>query len=439
MLDAMQRKASVPAGKYLQAGFRAPETRATLSYYPEAFVLSLFVNAVLTDFAIEEILSFEDFDKDLSREKRKRGGHMARLFETAEINGMRTANRFVRSATYEGLASEDGKVTPALTKMMRDLAAGGVGLVITSHAYVNRAGQAGPWQLGAYKDELVPGLEEMAEAVHEADGKIVLQLAHAGYHAFTKATGLQAAAPSDPGLSRNPCHVLTIGEIEQIKKDFAKAAERAKAAGFDGVQIHAAHGYLLSQFLSPLYNRRTDAYGGSAENRARAAAEVLQSVRQAVGQDFPVLVKMNCRDFHDKGLELEDSLKAAVILEENGMDALELSGGLIINQRFIPSRKGIHSEDREAYYEDEARAFKERISVPLMLVGGIRSYTAAERIAEQGTADYISMARPLIREPGLINRWKSGYTEKSACISDNQCFKGIQAGLGVYCVTAADT
>lgn len=364
---------------------------------------------------------------------------MAQLFETTEINSMTLANRFVRSATYEGLADEDGTVTPALIKMMTDLARGGVGLIISSHAYVSKEGKAGPGQLGTYKDELVPGLSEMTDAVHEAGGKILLQLAHAGYHAYTPATGEPHCAPSDLGISKTPRHALTAEEISQIKENFALAARRAKTAGFDGVQIHAAHGYLLSQFLSPYYNRRTDEYGGSTENRARAAIEVLRAVRQAVGKDFPVLIKMNCRDFHENGLELEDSLKAAQMVAENGIDAIELSGGLLINKRFTPSRIGRPSENQKPYYEEEARAFKKKINVPLILVGGNRSYAAAERFVSQGTADYIAMARPLIREPGIVNRWKTGNLEDSACLSDNQCYQGIRAGLGVYCVTAEKT
>jgi 2,4-dienoyl-CoA reductase-like NADH-dependent reductase (Old Yellow Enzyme family) len=364
---------------------------------------------------------------------------MPQLFEVTEINGMTLANRFVRSATYEGLAAEDGGVTPALVQMNKTLAEGGVGLIISSHAYVSREGQAGPGQLGAYKDELVPGLADMAHAVHEAGGRIILQLAHAGYHTSDRITGLPAVAPSDIGLSKTPRHVLTIEEIVEIGRKFALAAQRAQNAGFDGVQIHAAHGYLLSQFLSPYYNRRQDAYGGSIENRARAVIEVLQGIRKTVGEAFPVLVKMNGRDFHENGLELEDSLQAAQMLADNGIDAIELSGGLVINEKLSPSRKGIHSESQEAYFEPEARAFKKKINVPLVLVGGNRSFDVAQRLVSEGTADYISMARPLICEPGLINRWKSESTGKSACVSDNQCFKGIQEGRGVYCVTAEKT
>jgi len=361
---------------------------------------------------------------------------MTQLFETTRINGMHLDNRFVRSATYEGLAAEDGAVTPALIGKMSELAKGGVGLIISSHAYVSEEGQAGPWQLGAYKDALVPGLKDMADAVHAAGGKIVLQLAHAGYHAFTQATGRPAVAPSEPGMSKTPRHVLTPDEIQQIRDKFVNAARMAQNAGFDGVQIHAAHGYLLSQFLSPHYNRRTDQYGGGIENRVRAAAEILLAIRREVGASYPVLVKINCRDFCDSGLELPDSLKASEILVENSIDAIELSGGLLVNDKLTPSRKGIHSEKEEAYFETEAKAFKTKIGVPLILVGGNRSYPVADRIISEGTADYISMARPLIREPGLINRWRSGDLKRSACVSDNQCFKGIQAGMGVYCVTA---
>lgn len=361
---------------------------------------------------------------------------MPRLFEETQINNMKLRNRFVRSATYEGIADEDGAATPVLVEMMKALAAGGVGLIISSHAYVSRAGQAGPWQLGAYKDDLMPGLRDMADAVHEAGGKIVLQLAHAGFHAHTGLTGQPAVAPSDPGISKTPRHALHTEEIAAIREDFALAARRAKAAGCDGVQIHAAHGYLLSQFLSPHYNRRTDAYGGTAENRARAAVEVLRAIRAEVGENYPVLIKMNGRDFHENGLELKDSLQTAKMLEKNGIDAIELSGGLVINEKYLPTRKNIHTEAQEAYHEPEAIAFRKEISVPLILVGGIRSFPVAEGIVSRGTADYVAMARPFIREPDLVNRWKSENPEKSACVSDNQCFTGIREGRGVYCVTA---
>ena len=190
-----------------------------------------------------------------------------------------------------------------------------MGLIISGHTYVRQEGQASPWQLGVYKDELIPGLREMTAAVHEAGGKIVMQLAHAGHFAPEKLTGQTPVVASDyEGLSRTPRKELTVQDIQDLVAAFADAAQRAKSAGFDGVQIHAAHGYLLSQFLSPVFNRRADGYGGSIENRARIHVEVIHAIRKAVGKAFPVLIKMNCRDFAENGLSLEDSLIAGAVL-----------------------------------------------------------------------------------------------------------------------------
>ena len=360
---------------------------------------------------------------------------MSKLFEPTTINSLKLANRFVRSATYEGLAGDDGSATPALIDLLVRLARGGVGLIISSHAYIKPEGQAGPRQLGVYADALVPGLREMTRAVHEAGGKIVLQLAHAGGFARPQGTGLTPLAPSNAeGLYKNPPKEMTLTDIQEVTEGFGLAALRAKTAGFDGVQIHAAHGYLLSQFVSPLLNRRLDEFGGTLENRYRALGQVLKKIRGAVGPDFPVLVKLNSRDFLEGGLALEDSLEIGVRLREDGLDAIELSGGVLISKNLSPSRAGITAEDKEAYFAEEARAFKKKISLPLLLVGGVRSFSVAERIVDQGVADYISMCRPFIREPGLIQRWRSGDLRPALCLSDNQCFRTIMSAEGLYCV-----
>jgi 2,4-dienoyl-CoA reductase-like NADH-dependent reductase (Old Yellow Enzyme family) len=362
---------------------------------------------------------------------------MSHLFESAKIGTMLLANRFVRSATWEGLATVDGAVTPELVKAIEELARGGVGLIISSHAYVRPEGQAGPRQLGAYKDELVPGLRRMAAAARENGAKMVLQLAHAGCFAAEELTGtpplvVSAAVDSDDPPGRE----VSATGIRDLVRAFADAARRAKAAGFDGVQIHAAHGYLLSQFLSPRFNRRTDAYGGGIRQRSRASVEVIEAVREVLGRDTPLLVKMNCRDWAEGGLEPDDAIQAAVLLQEAGADAIEISSGLPRFSKFTPVRPGIDSEEKEAYHQAEATAFKKRLKVPLVLVGGIRSFAVAERLVNGGVCDFISMCRPFIREPGLVNRWKSGDRQSAACTSDNLCFGPIRKGDGFYCVTA---
>jgi 2,4-dienoyl-CoA reductase-like NADH-dependent reductase (Old Yellow Enzyme family) len=361
---------------------------------------------------------------------------MSTLFESSAINGMQLANRFVRSATWEGMAQDDGSVTPKLIKTMTALAAGGVGLIISSHAFVSPEGQATPWQIGIYKDELIPGLKKMAGEVHAHGGKIVMQLAHAGAFAMEKLTGLPAYVVSDfEGLAAAQRKELGAQDIEKIIRAFAAAARRAQTAGFDGVQLHSGHGYFLSQFLSPLFNRRRDDYGGDVRRRVKIHGEVLQAVREAVGPDYPILIKMNCQDFQEGGLSLEESVAAAKLLAEAGLDAIEVSGGLLTGGNLSPSRPGIDAVAKEAYFQEEARAFKQAIKIPVILVGGIRSLEVAEQLVAAGTADYISMSRPFIREPDLVKRWQAGDRRKAECTSDNLCFRPGFKGEGIYCLS----
>jgi 2,4-dienoyl-CoA reductase-like NADH-dependent reductase (Old Yellow Enzyme family) len=340
---------------------------------------------------------------------------MTQLFEPSEINGMVLPNRFIRSATWDGLATDDGASTPQMVALLAKLAQGGVGLIITGHAYVHPHGQHQPWQLGIDREERMPGLQSMADAVHENGGNIVIQLGYGGAY-----------------LSKSRVRNMTSQDIRALVTSYGKAAERAKRAGFDGIQIFAAHGFFLSQMLCPRYNDRTDDYGGDIRNRARILLQVTQEIRNIVGSDYPVLVKLNCRDFVENGLALEESIQVGAMLGEKGIDAIELSGGLLNNPNLM--KAGIHTQEEEAYFQDEARAFKKKIGVPLILVGGIRSYQIAERLIIDGTADYISMCRPFISEPDLINRWKAGDHSKSACISCNHCIEQAKKGEGICCV-----
>jgi 2,4-dienoyl-CoA reductase-like NADH-dependent reductase (Old Yellow Enzyme family) len=361
---------------------------------------------------------------------------MSRLFESVRIGSLTTTNRFVRSATWEGLADDDGRVTPRLIDRTNELARGGVGLIITGHAFVSPEGRAGRWQLGIYSDDFIPGLSEMVASVHRLGGKIAAQLAHAGCQARRSLTGLEAMGPSPYANSPElPAREMTDDDIEAVTRAFVEAAIRSQAAGFDAVQIHAAHGYLLSQFLSPYFNKRTDRYGGAIENRTRFLTDVVQAIKRAVAPDYPAFVKMNSEDFLDPGLTADEMVQAALVLERNGASAIELSGGTFFSGRNIPSRKGKPRQgEPEAYYESAARRYKEKAKVPLMLVGGIRSIETAERLVAEGLTDYISLSRPLIREPGLVDRWKSGDRRPATCISDSGCFAPGFEGRGISCV-----
>jgi len=363
---------------------------------------------------------------------------MAEIFEPTNLNGLELKNRLVRSATWEGLATADGAVTPALVRIHEDLAEGGVGLIISSYMYVQKIGKQSAGQIGVYSDQMNPGLAELAQAVSDRDGKIVAQIVHCGGQADRRQTGgLQPVAPSsieDPGYPLLP-RELTIDEIHEIIDDFATAATRLRKAGFDGVQLHGAHGYLLAQFLSPLRNQRTDQYGGSLENRARLCLEVYRAVRSAVGPDFPVMIKLNVNDFLDGSTTEEDSCYLAAALAAEGIDAIEVSGGTPGSGKLGAARPNIKKPTDEAYFLPQAEAIRRAApSVPLMLVGGMRSPEIMEEILAAGTADYFSMSRPLIREPGLPARWQSGDRRRAACISCLGCFGPARKGEGISCV-----
>lgn len=357
------------------------------------------------------------------------------LFQPARIGSLTIPNRFVRSATWEGLAAPDGGCTEELVGLMGELAAGGVGLIISSHAHVRPEGFAVRGQLGVDRDDCIPGLARMAGAAHDNGGRIVLQLAHGGVLAGTQLTGHPAFAPSqEGGPEKTRRREMSQADIADTVKAYGEAALRAKRAGFDGVQVHAAHGYLLNQFLSPWFNRRTDQYGGSIENRARIILEILASIRGAVGGEYPVLVKINSEDFLEGGLTREDSQLAAILIAKAGADAIELSGGTLLSGRLSPSRAKIDTVEQEAYFRDAAKALKPKLRIPLILVGGIRSFEVAEGLVLDGVADFISMSRPFIREPGLVNRWKRGDRSRATCLSDNRCFGPPMRGTGFYCV-----
>jgi 2,4-dienoyl-CoA reductase-like NADH-dependent reductase (Old Yellow Enzyme family) len=361
---------------------------------------------------------------------------MSKLFEATTIQNMQLDNRFVRSATGLGAAADDGTCTSGIVDAMVKLARGGVGLIITGHAYVDKVGQAGPRQMGCHNDSMLPGLTAMAQAVHQAGGKVALQIAHAGLLADTEQTGQDPLGPSPMQTENGPVgRAMTAGELDDMVAAFASAASRAVQAGCDAVQIHSAHGYGLGQFISPFFNKRTDEYGGSVENRARMHRRVIAAVREAVGDAYPILIKMNVVDLLDGGLSKEEMVEACVLLEQAGIDAIELSGGTT-----YALRKGqieltpFPTKKKTVYYRDAAELYKTKVDVPLMLVGGIRSFETSEELVERGVADYISLCRPLIREPDLVKRWKAGDRRKADCISDNLCGYAIMQGKDLHCV-----
>lgn len=359
---------------------------------------------------------------------------MPTLFGEVSLAGMKLRNRFVRSATFEGMADSTGAARDALVELTEELSRGEVGLIISSHAYVEPRGRVRPSQLGVHNDSLVPSLARLAQAAHAHGSMTVMQIAHGGCTANEPAG--EWVGPSSLTLpDGRSCRELSRAEIAGIVDDFRRAARRAMEAGFDGVQIHSAHAYLLGQFLSPYFNRRTDDYGGKLVNRARIHLEVLNAVRNEIGDDVPVLIKMNSDDFIDGGFTRKEMVEVAGMLEEEGISAVEISGGTPLSPADRGfSRPGLQPAEEEVYYLDAARMYKEEVSVPLVLVGGIRTFTVARKLVEDGTADFIALSRPLIREPHLVKRWHDGDTSTATCIHCNQCFGPARSGEGMYCI-----
>jgi len=362
---------------------------------------------------------------------------MPEMFEKAAIRGMTLRNRLVRSATWEGLAAEDGSVTDTLVDMLRDVARGGAGLVIPGFALIGLDGKGLPRGTGVFDDAQVPGLKRIADALAAEGARSCLQLVHCGARSDPDAIAGGAihgpsAVPAREGGSV-PVE-LDAGRIARIVWSFAEAARRAAQAGFDAVQIHAAHGFLVSQFLSPYFNRRTDAYGGSPKKRSRFALEVLGAVREAVGPDFPVLAKLNGEDFSVPGMTAWEAEQTAVLLEKAGLDAVEVSGGIPAAGGLGASRTGIRAGADEAYFAPQARRIREAVGIPVILTGGLRSLPAIERVLGEGACDLVGLSRPLIREPDLVERWRSGDREPARCISCNRCAQAGREGRGVHCV-----
>jgi 2,4-dienoyl-CoA reductase-like NADH-dependent reductase (Old Yellow Enzyme family) len=361
---------------------------------------------------------------------------MRTLFDETKINGMILSNRLVRSATWEGMCKADGRPTEKLAACYANLAKGGVGLIITGYTFVSPQGKQLPGQMGIHSDDFVSEMKALTAAVHHLGGRICLQLVHAGGQTGSKTTGCQPVAPSAVQTAQFPelPAALTREEIAGLVSLFAAGAERAREYGFDAVQLHASHGYLINQFLSPLTNRRDDHYGGSVENRTRFLLEVFRAVRSAVGNEFPLLVKLNGADNLEGGLDVDDALYAAKALDEEGVDALEISSGTPASGALSPVRQGIETREQEAYNLSLAYRIKGAVSCPVMVVGGLRTFELAAGIVRREEADYIALARPFIREPHLARRWQEGDEARARCISCNGCFKpGLKEG-GIYCI-----
>ncbi len=354
------------------------------------------------------------------------------LFEPYSINHLHLRSRLVRSATAEYMADEQGRPLPSLSGLYRRLARGGVGLIISGHMYVHPSGKAHREMTGVYDDDLLPGLAGLAQAVHDEGGRIVAQINHGGMDCDQDCIA-EPIAPSrvGPELSARGARQMGAREVLTLIEAFGQAAHRIQRAGFDGVQIHAAHGYLIYQFLNPLTNHRQDEWGGSPRRRRKFLRAVCASIRDRVGPDFPLLIKLGLMDGLDGGLSPQEARETVSELVSMGVDAVEISGGISGRER-LNVRENIRSPADEAYFRPLAKLARSATSLPISLVGGMRSRGVMESVLASGDADLISMSRPLINDPEFPNLMRGGLQEASDCISANECWPGGE-GEGIAC------
>ena len=362
------------------------------------------------------------------------------------------------------MAKISGEVSDELIKRYERLAKGGVGLIITGYLYVHPTGRAYPHQTGICSDDVIAGLKKLTDMVHQEGGRIAFQLAHAGRQTTKGLIGQTPLGPSSRG--RDPINFvkpkeMTEDEITEMIKAFGAAAQRAVEAGADGIQLHGAHGYLINEFLSPFFNSRTDSWGGSDENRFRFLREVLQKIKTVVPDGFPILVKLNTNDYTPKeGITLPLAIRYAGWLAELGIDGLEVSSGTSNYSYMNMCRGDVPTDEflkalpwwqkpmgrlmigklegkfglKEGYHLEAAKKIKPVLGeTPLFLVGGMRTVSHMEEVLENNHADFISMSRPFIREPFLVNKIKEGKMDRVSCVSCNRCMAAVQNNIPVYC------
>ncbi len=327
------------------------------------------------------------------------------MFNPRKIGSLDVFNRFIRSATAEFAANSDGTVIDEYYELYANLALGEVGLIIQGHLYIMDEGKAHKKMAGIAHEYHLDGLKQIIQSVHKTQtgSKIAAQLNHGGLHSVSK------KAPSVP--EGKNAQVMTEEDIESVISSFGIAASRAKQIGYDAVQIHSAHEYLLSQFLSSRLNQRNDSWGGNLENRASFLLSVYREIRSKVGSNYPVLVKINSTDEPKQGFPVEDAAAVSKWLADEGLDLIEISGNQSIRTKF----------DHEAYFAKNAQYIKNNIGdMPLSVVGGNRSFEVIQQLRHE-FADFISFSRPFIREPDLVHKFRNG-KQKADCISCNKCF-----------------
>lgn len=389
---------------------------------------------------------------------------MSILFSPKKIGNLEIKNRFVHSGTGECMATEDGKVTEKLIKRYKTLSRGEVGLIVTGYMSVHRLGRGMHHQTGIHSDRFIPGLEKLAEGIHENGGKVLFQLVHAGRQTTPKIIGQNPKGPS--AIHRDPTYLikpgqLTTSEIHDIIISYKKCARRAMTAGADGIHISAAGGYLINQFLSPYHNRRKDDWGGSTKKRFKLLKEIVLSIKSVLPSGTPLIIKISTDDkTPGPGVELNEAMKHAKWLADIGVEGIEVaSGNLLYNHMTmwhgqVPTKEIVRGLPgwqkpiawlKMKYMEGKfdlkgpwnlpaAKSIRSVIGdIPLFLVGGLRDTAEMTALIENRHTDFIQMCRPFIREPSLVKKIREGKTEKAACINCNRCFGAIVNSMPIAC------
>jgi 2,4-dienoyl-CoA reductase-like NADH-dependent reductase (Old Yellow Enzyme family) len=361
------------------------------------------------------------------------------LLEPGAIGPVEIRNRVIRAATSESMGGPRGEVTDELIGLHEALARGGVGLIFTGHMFCEPRGRYGRMQVGIDSDETIAGLSRLTAAIHRHGAKVFAQLAHAGSQTALAELEPLAPSPVPNAITGREVPEATAEEIEATIEAFGAAAARAVAAGFDGVHIHGANGYLISEFRSPLSNRRSDRWGGSAEARERFPIAVVERVRRELTPELGLTMKLGFRDIVDEpGLEPEEAVAGAASIVAAGLNGVEVSSNLMrdyVSASIKPyiavdRRRALEDllfhrlhkrEEPEAFFLPFARCLRARVDTRVILVGGLRRTQTMEGILEAGEADFISLARPLIREPDLVRKLDAGLQGRVACVSCNMC------------------
>lgn len=379
-----------------------------------------------------------------------------KVFEPFELADITFSNRIIRSATFEGMSDENGKPKEQLLKKYEALAKGGVGGIITGFIGVEQQGKASDNMAMINKTENIEAFKKLTKRMHELETPIIAQLNHCGGQSKEESAHMPIVAPSK--ISDYKAREMTKDEILKVIEAFVKGIKNAKEAGFDGVQIHMAHGYLLSEFVSPRMNRRKDEWGGSTENRFRIIKMIFEEARKEVGY-YPIIVKINGYETLKNGMTIEESVKIAKLLEKVGCDGIEVSNGalkagmatmrgqvpwkMIVAQNeklnkmpeFIKSFVGIvakkavpQPQPKNLYNLEAAMSIKKAVSIPVIVVGGITELEEIEDLINNDKCDAVSMSRPFIIESDLVNKFKTGKQTQSKCIQCNFCIVAVEKG-----------